>query len=253
MLKEKQGVWSCANREGCKTGQIENYVQIHTDTFPAEQWLSLLDYPLHLCWPRSGTQALVLRVLGCPGVSWGGHGALADTATDHNHLNCFPILTPGGSQSAASLGHSGTSSWRWWITIWAQSVTLSWNMNLTKTTAPNVLPSVTCPVDAVQKCGGTVLQRFHHAWKTTDIFFCFLFYWEVHGVVSVAHSHFPLPSLSLDLTWRIPKKKNGGKTATTGVKKRVGQAVEQVSGRKLALQHPNCLVFRYTHTFNYFK
>lgn len=35
---------------------------------------------------------------------------LAVAATDHSHLNSFPILTPGSTQSAASLGHSTTSS-----------------------------------------------------------------------------------------------------------------------------------------------
>lgn len=45
----------------------------------------------------------------CPG-GLKSQGLAAAAATDHSHLNSFPILTPGSTQSAASLGHSTTSS-----------------------------------------------------------------------------------------------------------------------------------------------
>lgn len=67
----------------------------------------------------------------CPG-GLESLGLAAAAATDHSHLNSFPILTPGSTQSAASLGHSTTSSWRGnlkagpvWITIWLLLVMLS--------------------------------------------------------------------------------------------------------------------------------
>lgn len=53
-----------------------------------------------------------LPVLLCPGAArvTSLAAAAAAAATDRSHLNSFPILTAGGTQSAASLGHSTTSS-----------------------------------------------------------------------------------------------------------------------------------------------
>lgn len=46
----------------------------------------------------------------CPaGLKAQGLAAAAAAATDHSHLNSFLILSPGNTQSAASLGHSTTS------------------------------------------------------------------------------------------------------------------------------------------------
>ena len=91
------------------------HVDIHMHTYPTEPWLSLLDY-LHPCW-----QCAAIGNIGpCPvwlagqcAVCPGGlkSQGLAAAATDQSHLNSFPILTPGSTQSAASLGHSTTSSW----------------------------------------------------------------------------------------------------------------------------------------------
>lgn len=95
--------------------QMQTHSHVEVQMSPTEPWLTLLDYPIPV-----GIAAL----LGTPGpypvwlagqcaVYPGGlksQGLAAAAATDHSRLNSFPILTPGSVQSAASLGHSTTSS-----------------------------------------------------------------------------------------------------------------------------------------------
>lgn len=68
------------------------------------------------CWQRAAignTRPCPVWLAGQCAARPGGlksHGLAAAAATDHSHLNSFPILTSGNTQSAASLAHSTTSS-----------------------------------------------------------------------------------------------------------------------------------------------
>lgn len=83
-------------------------MEVHT--YPREPWLNLLDYPIPAGMELlPGTSGLSC-VVGWPAPAGLKAQGLAAAATDHSHLDSFPILTPGSTQSAASLGHSTTSS-----------------------------------------------------------------------------------------------------------------------------------------------
>lgn len=94
--------------------QTHSHMDEHMPTAFTEPWLSLLDY-LYASW-----HITAIRNIGLCPVRLADHWdvcpagpksqSLAAAATDHSRPNSFPFLTPGSSQSVASLGHSTTSS-----------------------------------------------------------------------------------------------------------------------------------------------
>lgn len=195
------------------------HVDIHMHTYPTELWQSLLDYP-HLCWHTlllgtlglcvlRGWLASVLCVLG--GLE--SLGLAAAAATDDSHLNSFPILTPGSTQSAASLGHSTTSSWRGnlkagpvWITIWLLLVMLSWNMNPTQRILLGTCSEVSLPSSVLQELWvPSVMQRFHQGWKSRVFFLVGSQSGEKSTLFTLAYCHCPLflPLFLPYFCWKI--------------------------------------------------
>lgn len=190
------GLWSML----CPHSHMWTYTCIPTPQ-------SLLDYS-HLCWHTlllgtlglcvlRGWLASVLCVLG--GLESLGLAAAA-AATDHSHLNSFPILTPGSTQSAASLGHSATSSWRGnlkagpvWITIWLLLVMLSWNMNPTQRILLGTCSEVSLPSSVLQELWvPSMMQRFHQGWKSRVVFLVGSQSGEKSTLFTLAYCHCPL-------------------------------------------------------------
>lgn len=181
------------------------HVDIHMHTYPTEPARLLPSLLAHAAIGNTGPVCpawLAGQCAVCPGGLESLGLAAAAAATDHSHLNSFLILTPGSAQSAASLGHSATSSWRGnlkagpvWITIWLLLVMLSWNMNPTQRILLGTCSEVSLPSSVLQELWvPSMMQRFHQGWKSRGFFFS----WEsIRGKVHIVYfSLLSLPFIS---------------------------------------------------------